>query len=98
MILEYYNECYERTLMVRMPPLTDVEYGKALEVIDDAYNLWVGIEDIKDPDYQRYVEDSCLEAFEIECLNKEFPQWEEWWAVEDTDIVENKGDVIGYDA
>lgn len=98
MIIEYYNYCYERTLIVRVPNLTELEKEDAWHIIDDTYDIWNSIEKINDRNYQEYVQNSCLEEFEIENLNKKFSEWEEWWVVEDKDIIKNKGDMVNYDA
>ena len=85
MIVRYWVNCFDRELCIRIPFINKEEEAAISDRLDDAYNLWHATEEIDDPEFRAYVEDSCCEEFMVHYMEQVYDGWTEWWVEGDID-------------
>lgn len=87
MIIEYWVNCFDRTLQIKFLEGYEHLEEEILEMLDKYYFEWHSAEEIEDPDQREYVLDSCLEEYMMERLSETYNMWEEWTTIEDEEEV-----------
>ena len=85
MVIRYYVNCFERELCIKMDDAYQLLEKEILDMLDGYYFEWHSTEEIEDPEYRAYVEDSCCEEFVMERLSETYNMWESWWVEGDKD-------------
>ena len=101
MITRYWVNCFERELCIEWDDAYKPLEKEILDMLDGYYYEWHSTEEIEDPNYRAYVEDSCCEEFMMERLSETYNMWESWWVEGDEDedgngIPSNKINNPGY--
>lgn len=101
MITRYFVNCFERELCIKWDDAYKYLEKEILDMLDGYYYEWHSTEEIEDPDYRAYVEDSCCEEFIMERLSETYNMWESWWVEGDEDedgneIIPDKTNNLGY--
>ena len=101
MITKYYVNCFERELCIKWDDAYKYLEKEILDMLDGYYCEWHSTEEIADPDYKAYVENSCCEEFMMERLSETYNMWESWWVEGDEDedgneIIPDKTNNSGY--
>lgn len=101
MITRYFVNCFERELCIEWDDAYKHLEKEILDMLDGYYCEWHSTEEIADPDYKAYVENSCCEEFMMERLSKTYNMWESWWVEGDEDedgneIIPEKTNNLGY--
>lgn len=71
-------ECFNRTLLIKYPKEFRNKLHEIREILNQAYDKWHAVEDIKDEEEREYVFNACLEEFMVEELSKKYPEWIKW--------------------
>lgn len=85
MTTRYWVNCFERELCIEWDDAYKHLEKEILDMLDNYYMEWHSVEEIEDPDYKEYVEDSCCEEFMIEKLSETYNMWDFWWIEGDVD-------------
>ena len=101
MITRYWVNCFERELCIEWDDAYKPLEKEIIDMLDEYYFEWHSTEEIEDPNYRAYVEDSCCEEFMMERLSETYNMWESWWVEGDEDddgneIPSNKINNSGY--
>ena len=101
MITRYWVNCFERELCIEWDDAYKPLKKEIIDMLDEYYFEWHSTEEIEDPNYRAYVEDSCCEEFMMERLSETYNMWESWWVEGDEDkdgneISSNKINNPGY--
>ena len=80
MLVRYYSECYNRTLVISFPFLYQYLKTEIEEMLDQYYDEWVNF---KGPYETEDIEDMCLEDYMMERLSETYSMWIEWTVEED---------------
>ena len=78
MEIRYYNECYNRTLVISFPAELEHIEKDVMNRLDQYYDEWVNFEGPGE-----YVHDMCLEEYMMERLSEIYSTWYEWSVEED---------------
>ena len=85
MVIRYYVNCFERELCIEWDDAYKPLEKEILDMLDGYYFEWHSTEEIEDPEYRAYVEDSCCEEFMMERLSETYNMWSSWWVEGDED-------------
>lgn len=101
MVTKYWVNCFERELCIEWDDAYKSLEKEILDMLDDYYSEWHSTDEIEDPEYRAYIEDSCCEEFMMERLSETYNMWESWWVEGDEDengneISPDKTDNPGY--
>ena len=94
MITRYFVNCFERELCIKWNDAYKYLEKEIIDMLDGYYCEWHSTEEIADPDYKAYVENSCCEEFMMERLSETYNMWESWWVEGDED--EDGNEIIPY--
>ena len=90
MITRYFVNCFERELCIKWDDAYKYLEKEIIDMLDGYYCEWHSTEEVADPDYKAYVENSCCEEFMMERLSETYNMWESWWVEGDEDEDENE--------
>nr|DAZ84137.1 MAG TPA: hypothetical protein [Caudoviricetes sp.] len=85
MITRYWVNCFERELCIEWDDAYKHLEKEILDMLDGYYFEWHSVEEIEDPEYRAYVEDSCCEEFMMTRLSETYNMWDSWWVEGDED-------------
>lgn len=92
MIIRYWVS-FERELCIEWDDAYKPLEKEILDMLDGYYLEWHSTEEIEDPNYRAYVEDSCCEEFMMERLSETYNMWESWWVEGDEDEDEDGNEI-----
>lgn len=92
MIIGYWVS-FERELCIEWDDAYKPLEKEILDMLDGYYLEWHSTEEIEDPNYRAYVEDSCCEEFMMERLSETYNMWESWWVEGDEDEDEDRNEI-----
>lgn len=81
MLVTYCVDCFERELKIIFPDGYEHLRTEIEQMLDDFYFEWHDVENIEDPEEQKWIQDSCLEEYMMFRLSETYNMWEEWTSV-----------------
>ena len=78
MEIRYKCECYDRTLVIKLPENYEYLREETNLMLDQFYDEWVNFDGMADELY-----DMCLEEYMMERYSETYAVWDEWYVEED---------------